>query len=87
MAASRGVGRTNGGMHHAVKRAKLDPPISFHGLRHTYASLALMNGVPMQVVSENLGQPTLAWLKSITGTLRQATSATPSVPVQHALDW
>ena len=42
-------------MHHTVKRAKLDPPISFHGLRHTYASLALMNGVPMQVVSENLG--------------------------------
>jgi len=42
-------------MHHAVRRAQLDPPISFHGLRHTYASLALMNGVPMQVVSENLG--------------------------------
>ena len=42
-------------MHHAVKRAKLDPPDSFHTLRHTYASLALMNGVPMQVVSENLG--------------------------------
>jgi integrase len=42
-------------MHKAVKRAKLEPPIAFHGLRHTYASLALMNGVPMQVVSENLG--------------------------------
>ena len=42
-------------MQQAVTRAKLDPPIAFHGLRHTYASLALMNGVPMQVVSENLG--------------------------------
>jgi integrase len=42
-------------MHKAVTRAKLDPPISFHGLRHTYASLALMNGVPLQVVAENLG--------------------------------
>ena len=42
-------------MHHAVRRAQLDPPISFHGLRHTYASLALMNGVPLQVVAENLG--------------------------------
>jgi integrase len=42
-------------MHKAVKRAKLDPPCTFHGLRHTYASLALMNAVPMQVVSENLG--------------------------------
>jgi len=42
-------------MNKAVKRAKLEPPASFHTLRHTYASLALMNGVPMQVVSENLG--------------------------------
>jgi len=31
------------------------PPCSFHGLRHTYASLALMNGVPLQVMAENLG--------------------------------
>jgi integrase len=36
-------------------RSPQPAPISFHGLRHTYASLALMNGVPMQVVSENLG--------------------------------
>jgi integrase len=39
----------------AVKRAKITPPISFHGLRHTYASLSVMGGVPLQVVAHNLG--------------------------------
>jgi integrase len=36
-------------------RAKIDPPITFHGLRHTWASLAVMNGVPLMVVARNLG--------------------------------
>jgi hypothetical protein len=36
-------------MMEAVKRAKITPPISFHGLRHTWASLAVMNGVPPMV--------------------------------------
>jgi len=31
------------------------PPLSMHGLRHTYATLALQSGVPVKVVSENLG--------------------------------
>jgi integrase len=39
----------------AVERAKIKPPISFHGLRHTFASLAIMNGCPLMVVAENLG--------------------------------
>ncbi len=42
-------------MADAVRRARISPPISFHGLRHTYASLAIMAGVPMQVVAANLG--------------------------------
>lgn len=36
-------------------RAKVSPPIGFHGLRHTWASLAVMNGVPLLVVAKNLG--------------------------------
>jgi integrase len=36
-------------------RAKISPPISFHGLRHTWASLAVMNGIPLLVVAKNLG--------------------------------
>jgi integrase len=39
----------------AVKRAKISPSISFHTLRHTFASLAIMAGVPLQVVAANLG--------------------------------
>src|SRR5262249_44700353 len=42
-------------MIEAVKRAKIKPAISFHGLRHSWASLAIMNGVPLLVVAKNLG--------------------------------
>jgi integrase len=39
----------------ANERASIDPPINFHGLRHTWASHAVMNGVPLLVVAKNLG--------------------------------
>jgi integrase len=42
-------------MVEACAAARIDPPISFHGLRHTWASLAVMAGVPLQVVAANLG--------------------------------
>jgi integrase len=42
-------------MEAACARAKIDPPIGFHGLRHTWASLAVMGGVPLMVVAKNLG--------------------------------
>ena len=42
-------------MADACKRANIDPPIGFHGLRHTWASLAVMNKVPTLVVAMNLG--------------------------------
>jgi integrase len=42
-------------MTQAVARAKIAPAISFHGLRHTWASHAMMNGVPLMVVARNLG--------------------------------
>ncbi len=35
--------------------AGIEPPITFHQLRHTYASLLVMSGVPMVVVARNLG--------------------------------
>jgi integrase len=38
-----------------VEIAKISPAINFHGLRHTFASLSLMGGVPLQVVSQALG--------------------------------
>jgi integrase len=42
-------------MIEACERAKVTPRINFHGLRHTWASLAVMNGVPLMVVAKNLG--------------------------------
>jgi integrase len=42
-------------MVRANERAGIDPPINFHGLRHTWASLSVMNGVPLLVVAKNLG--------------------------------
>ncbi|MGY3501669.1 tyrosine-type recombinase/integrase [Bradyrhizobium sp. USDA 4471] len=45
------IGETN-------KQAKITPPINFHGLRHTWASHAVMNGMPLIVVAKNLGHST-----------------------------
>jgi integrase len=42
-------------MREACKRAKIVPSVSFHVLRHTWASLAIMAGVPLMVVARNLG--------------------------------
>jgi integrase len=42
-------------MKATLKRAKISPPITFHGLRHTWASHAVMRGVPLIVVAQNLG--------------------------------
>jgi integrase len=42
-------------MVRACGRARIEPPIHFHLLRHTYASLAVMAGVPLMIVAENLG--------------------------------
>jgi integrase len=42
-------------MAEACKQAKIKPPASFHILRHTWASLAVMAGAPLLVVARNLG--------------------------------
>src|SRR5262249_19700093 len=42
-------------MADACRRAKIMPPASFHVLRHTWASLAIMAGAPLMVVARNLG--------------------------------
>jgi integrase len=39
----------------ACKHGKVTPSTTFHGLRHTYASHAIMNGAPPMVVAKNLG--------------------------------
>jgi integrase len=42
----------------ACARARIEPRISFHALRHTYASLAVMNGAPLPVIAAALGHTT-----------------------------
>ncbi|HVM78867.1 MAG TPA: site-specific integrase [Stellaceae bacterium] len=42
-------------MADAVKAAKIEPRVVFHELRHTFASLAVMNGTPLMVVAKALG--------------------------------
>ena len=42
-------------MAEASGKAKLEPPASFHTIRHTYASLAIMAACPLMVVARNLG--------------------------------
>jgi integrase len=39
----------------ASKRAKIDPPATFHVLRHTYASVLAMKGAPIGVIAAQLG--------------------------------
>jgi integrase len=42
-------------LRRACAAARLEPPITFHGLRHSWASLAVQGGVPLPVVAQNLG--------------------------------
>jgi integrase len=42
-------------MRQACAAAHIDPPICFHALRHTWASLSVMAGAPLMVVAKNLG--------------------------------
>jgi integrase len=42
-------------MRKACARARIEPAVSFHQLRHSWASHAVMNGMPLIVVAKNLG--------------------------------
>ena len=42
-------------MREACENARIIPPVGFHCLRHTWASLAVMAGMPLMVVAKNLG--------------------------------
>jgi integrase len=44
----------------AIVKASRLPKVTFHGLRHSYASISLRAGTPLKVVSEMLGHTTTA---------------------------
>ncbi len=52
-------------MFNRLARAAALPPIPLHGLRHTYASLALAKGVNAAIVSRRLGHATVAFTLDI----------------------
>jgi integrase len=56
----------------ACANGKIEPICTFHQLRHTYASLALMNGMPMMVLSANLGHSDTRMVEKHYGHLLQS---------------
>jgi integrase len=47
----------------AAKRANLKPPVNWNVMRHTYASQAVMAGIPLNVVAKQLGHATTRTLE------------------------
>jgi integrase len=57
-------------MRLTCQRAGIKPPINFHALRHTWASLAVMNGMDLMVVAKNLGHADTRMVEKHYGHLR-----------------
>ena len=59
-------------MRDACVRATIKPAIGFHQLRHTWASHAVMNGVPLMVVARNLGHASTVMVEKFYGHLAES---------------
>lgn len=55
----------------AVSNAKLPPEFVFHGLRHTYASDLVRQGVPLEVITRQLGHADVKTVSSTYGHLAE----------------
>jgi integrase len=64
-----GASHQNRPMAEAVEHAKIGRPITFHHLRHTWASHAVMNGTPLLVVAQNLGHADTRMVEKVYGHL------------------
>lgn len=73
----------------ACKAAKISPEISFHGLRHTYASLAAQSGMALLALARNLGHADTRMVEKHYGHLsdqymrEQVANFAPTFGVQH----
>lgn len=56
-------------LREASARAKISPPATFHTARHTFASHAIMNGVPLMVVAQALGHADTRMVERVYGHL------------------
>lgn len=70
----------------AAQRAGLTDRVNIHTLRHTYATTALLAGVPIHVVSRNLGHASLAITADIYGHVPDDASRSASEAVSLALE-
>ena len=68
----------------AAKRAGL-PQLGVHTLRHTYATTALLNNVPMHVVSRNLGHSSIVITADVYGHLTDEAARSAALAVSDAL--
>lgn len=68
----------------AASKARL-PEIGVHTLRHTYATIALVNGVPVHVVSRNLGHSSIVITVDTYGHLTDDAAQAAAVAVSDAL--
>jgi integrase len=59
-------------MHEACARAKIIPALGINQLRHTYASLALKNGVDLQYVAKNFGHTDTRMVEKHYGHIRDS---------------
>ena len=59
----------------ASRRAGITPAVNFHMTRHTFASLAVMNGVPLMVVAGALGHTDTRMVEQHYGHLSPSYSA------------
>ncbi|MFY9769404.1 MAG: tyrosine-type recombinase/integrase [Xanthobacteraceae bacterium] len=58
-------------MKTACQNGRIAPAISFNALRHTWASLAVMGGMPLMVVARNLGHTDTRMVERHYGHLRE----------------
>ncbi len=56
----------------ACQHAEINPPITFHECRHTWASLSIMAGAPLMVVAQNLGHADTRMVEKHYGHLAQS---------------
>ena len=70
----------------ANERGRIDPPINFHGLRHTWASHSVMNGVPLIIVARNLGHSDTRMVEMHYGHLAQSYVADAIREIQQLLN-
>jgi integrase len=57
-------------MRQACERARIKPAAGFHALRHSWASLAVMSGMPLPVVARNLGHASTKMVEAHYGHLK-----------------